>query len=446
MVQQCLAVDGDGGSGSAWRADVVAGGVATVDRPAMPDLVSELARGAQRPSPELPRAAPRTRTRGCGPSTRPTPPTSSAAATWSTRSSPGSASDDLRRPARAGRRRLGDRQVERGARRGAAAASAAARWPALSEWFVTTMLPGELAVQGAGREPPAGRRHRDRPAWPTPGRGRRCHRPGAPRPRPRGRPAAAGRRPVRGAVHLGDRSGPAGLPRRRGARPVRTRQPAAGGRHVAGRLLRPTARRPGLRCPGQRRDGDHRRDVAGRAGGGHRRAGRAGGPAGRTGTGRRARERRRRRAGRAARRCSSRCTSWREQPGQEPHAGRLPGARRGRRRHRLAGRAAVPLARRRRAGRGAADVRAARRRRRRGRAHPASGRPRPSCPASPADRSVDAADRPVGAAPDCSPSIAIPRPGCRPSRSPTRPCCASGPACGLDRRGPRRDHGARPPA
>ena len=47
-----------------------------------------------------------------------------------------------------------------------------------------------------------------------------------------------------------------------------------------------------------------------------------------------------------------------------------------------------------------------------------------------ADPTVDAADRPVGRRRGCSPSIAIPRPGCRPSSSPTKRCCASGPVCG----------------
>ena len=56
----------------------------------------------------------------------------------------------------------------------------------------------------------------------------------------------------------------------------------------------------------------------------------------------------------------------RTKPGQEPHDGRLPGAGRGRRGDLVAGRAAVPLARRRRALIGPADVRAARRGRRGG--------------------------------------------------------------------------------
>ena len=82
MVQQRLdAGDGDGvGNGvgvGSGVADVVAGGVATVDRPAMPDLVADLleALSDRRPtSRRLP-----TPTRACGPSTRSTPTTTSAA-------------------------------------------------------------------------------------------------------------------------------------------------------------------------------------------------------------------------------------------------------------------------------------------------------------------------------------------------------------------------------
>ncbi len=57
----------------------------------------------------------------------------------------------------------------------------------------------------------------------------------------------------------------------------------------------------GLRCPRERRHRGDRGDDTGRARGGHRRAGRAGGPPRRAGAGRRAPGRRRRRAGRPAR-------------------------------------------------------------------------------------------------------------------------------------------------
>ena len=130
--------------------------------------------------------------------------------------------------------------------------------PGSGQWFVTTMLPGsspfkELAeslrrvavTETAGLADELAERRR--------------HRSGAAPARARRRSAAVGRRPVRGAVHPGERAGSAGVPRRRDARRLGARQPAAGGGHPARRLLRPAARRPTVRGGGQRGDGDDRR-------------------------------------------------------------------------------------------------------------------------------------------------------------------------------------------
>ena len=106
----------------------------------------------------------------------------------------------------------------------------------------------------------------------------------------------------------------------------------------------------------------------------------------------------------------------------------LPGAGRGGRRNRVAGRGAVRVPRRRRAWRGcgrcssgssSSAPRASRRDG--GRPAPSSRPARPTRPRTP--RSTD------GPRPGCSPSTAIPRRGCRPSSSPTKRCSASGHAC-----------------
>ncbi len=182
-----------------------------------------------------------------------------------------------RRPARARGRRLRHREVECGAGR-PAAARAGRRGGRLRRVVRDDDAPGRLALRRAGREPPSGRRRRDDGPGRRPGCGHRRHRPRPARPRPPGRPAAAGHRPVRGALHVRVGTGPAGLPGRPGARHVGARQPPAGRGHPAGRLLRPATRGAGLRCPRERRHGRDRGDDAGRARGGHRRAGRAGGP------------------------------------------------------------------------------------------------------------------------------------------------------------------------
>ena len=128
-----------------------------------------------------------------------------------------------------------------------------------------------------------------------------------------------------------------------------------------------------------------------------------------------------------------------------PHAGGVPRARRGGRRHRLTGRVAVPLPGRRRTDRGPAALRAPRGRRRRRRAHPASGRPdradrRPGRSVGP-DR-----DRGLGERPAPQPGSPSPDPGAHRRDRPRSPAARMAPLAGLDRGGPRRLDGARPPA
>ncbi len=152
------------------------------------------------------------------------------------------------------------------------------------------------------------------------------------------------------------------------------------------------------------------------------------GPAGRTGPGGRAGQRRRRRA--------------RRPPGppvhplrvggglsRHPHPCRLPGAGRGRRRHRGAGRGPLPIPGRRRADRGPASVRAPGRGGGRRTSRPAGGRSGPSWSGYPPIRSSTPRSK-RGPRPASWVWTGIPRPASRPSRSPTRPCCGSGPACG----------------
>ena len=248
--------------------------------------------------------------------------------------------------------------------------------PGSERWFVTTMLPGsspfkELA-ESLRRVAVVETVRPGRPAR----RGRGGHRPGAPPARSRGRAAAPGRRPARGAVHPGERAGPARVPRRPDARRLGARQPPAAGGHPARRLLRPAARLPAARGGRERRDGHDRGDVAGRPRGGHRRARRARRGTGRAGTGGRARQRGGRRAGRAAVAAVHAVRAGRAQP--------RPGASSSPRTASWAASAApsprgpsgsTPRSTTDERARGPADVRAARRRRRRGRAHPAARRP-----------------------------------------------------------------------
>ncbi len=143
------------------------------------------------------------------------------------------------------------------------------------------------------------------------------------------------------------------------------------------------------------------------------------------------------------RRCSSPCSSWRNGAPTGADARRVPGARRGRRGDRRAGRGAVPLPRRRRARRGAADVRAARRRRRRGGADATSRHPHRAVGRR---RRLDAVDRPVGTGAAADPRSPSPDPGADRRARPRGDAARVAAPAALDRRGPRGHRRARPPA
>ena len=179
----------------------------------------------------------RTRTRACGPSTRATPPTTSAGVTWSTRSSFGSAGTSS-----SGAWCSWWAARGRGSRVWCAPACCprrAGEGVRSDTWFVTTMLPGaspfDALAESLRRVAVAGTAGLA-DVLAADGRIDR----GPARSRPPGRAAAAGRRPVRGALHVrGSGPGSAAVPGRPGARHVGARQPPAGRGDATGRLLRP---------------------------------------------------------------------------------------------------------------------------------------------------------------------------------------------------------------
>ena len=130
------------------------------------------------------------------------------------------------------------------------------------------------AVQRAGAEPERDRgwRHHRVGAG---ARGRRRHRPRPEEGGSRGRSAAAGGRPVRGAVHTVAGGRAVGVPRVPDACADRPGQQAARGGHPAGRLLRPATGGAAVRRARPGGDGDDPSDAAGRGRGGRRRAGAA---------------------------------------------------------------------------------------------------------------------------------------------------------------------------
>ena len=159
-------------------------------------------------------------------------------------------------------------------RRGAVAGS--------EDWFVTTMVPGVVAIQGAGRGAAAGGGRR--PGRHRRGAGRRCGRcrPDRSQGRARRRAAAPRHRPARGAVHLGAR--PPTSRRSSTGSCMRCPCPTAG--CVSWAPCGPTSTTGRSASSGsvrrQQRHGDDPGDVGGRARGSHHRAGRAGRPHRRT--------------------------------------------------------------------------------------------------------------------------------------------------------------------
>ena len=200
-------------------------------------------------------------------------------------------------------------------------------------------------------------------------------------------------------------------------------QPASRGGDAAGRLLRPPAGGPTLRVARPGRHRDHPRDAPGRDRGGRGRAGAARRPPRRARPGRRAGRRSRDRACRVAGAAVRPLRARRAQPGRDAVARRLPCAGRDRGGDRVASRAALPVARRRRPRRGARALRAPRRGGAPRASRPAAERPARSCRARP--RSLTA-----GPPRDSSPSTSTHRRECRPSRLPTRRWSGSGPDCG----------------